>query len=193
MSKMENNGNKTSITSKRNVIILFAITAPYILINSIYQDFLISKNHVNETERTAMQWVIDNTPANSQFLVLTGNADAMCDSVSEWFPALTQRTSLTTLQGREWLLGSKFDDFANKRTSIQQCINEDLSCIDQQISYFTTDLGYIYISNRLTTNKCVPDDATSRKTRDVVTSLKTSSDYDLVYNTRDIFVFKSIK
>ena len=185
--------NTIEKNSTRNAIILFAILAPYILINSAYQGFLVSQNHINETEQNAMRWVKENTPANSQFLVLTGDADAMCDSVSEWFPSLTQRTSVTTLQGREWLLGNKFGEFNNKRTSIQQCINEDLSCIDRQIKYFTTDLDYIYISNKPTTSKCVPVDASSRTTRDVVPSLKMSSNYDLVYSTKDIFVFKRNK
>jgi len=183
-------GNKPE---KRSAIILFIVTMPYLLINSTYQGFLISQNHVAETERTAMQWVMDNTPANSLFLALTGDADAMCDSTSEWFPALTQRTSLTTLQGREWLLGNKFDEFTNQRGNIQQCINEDLSCVNQQIEYFTTNLDYIYISNKATTSKCAPLDATSRKTRDIVTSLKASSEYTLVYDAKDIFIFKRNK
>ncbi len=194
ISKTKNDSENTiEKNSIRNAIIMFAIIAPYILINSAYQGFLISQNHINETEKNSMQWVKENTPEKSQFLVLTGDADAMCDLVSEWFPALAQRTSVTTLQGREWLLGSKFDEFTNKRTNIQQCINEDLSCIDQQIKYFTTDLDYIYVSNKPTTSKCIPVDALSRKTRDVVTSLKTSSKYVLAYNAEDIFVFKRNK
>jgi hypothetical protein len=161
--------------------------------NSIYEGFLISQNHVNETERTAMQWVMDNTPANSQFLVLTGDTDPMCDSVSEWFPALTQRTSLTTIQGREWLLGNKFEEFSNQRASMQECINEDSSCVNRQIKYFTTAVDYIYISNKPTTSKCIPLDATSRRTRDVITSLETSPAYSIVYSAKDIFVFKRDK
>jgi hypothetical protein len=185
--------NTIEKNSMRNAILLFAIIGPYILINSAYQGFLISRNHINETEQNALHWVKENTPAYSQFLVLTGDADAMCDSVSEWFPALTKRTSMTTLQGREWLLGNKFDEFKNKRTSIQQCINEDLSCIDRQIKYFTTSLDYVYVSNKPITNNCIPVDVSSRKTREVVTSLKTSSNYVLIYNTEDIFVFKRNK
>ena len=90
--------------TNRGIKLFLVILTPYLLINSIYQGFMLSQNHVSTGEQTAMRWIQENTPTESQFLVLTGEPDAMCESSAEWFPALEERTSLSTLQGWEWLL-----------------------------------------------------------------------------------------
>lgn len=177
--------------SRRGLIILLAITLPYLLINSAYQGYLIAQNHVGIPDRVAMRWVSQYTAVNSRFLILTGNTDAMCDSVSEWFPALTNRNSLVTAQGREWLLGGRFEEFIAKRVEIQQCVNEDVECINQKIEYFAKDIDYIYISDKSTMFRCVPNTTVSQTMPKVVKNLKWSPDYFLVYEHNDVFVFEN--
>lgn len=178
--------------SRRGFVIFLIIILPYLFINSAYQGYMIAKNHVGLSDRSAMQWVSQYAPVGSQFLILTGNTDAMCDSVSEWFPSLAKQSSLTTVQGREWLLGEKFQEFVDKRAEIQQCISEDLECINQRLGYFAKNIDYIYISNTPTMFRCVPN-GVSQATPNVVKHLKLSSDYSLVYNLDGIFIFKNGK
>ncbi len=56
-------------------------------------------------DQQAMNWVRENTPDNSRFLVLTGTNAITCDLVLEWFPALSDRQSIYTVQGTEWTKG----------------------------------------------------------------------------------------
>ncbi len=56
----------------------------------------------------AMQWVSENTAPNSRFLLLTGSSGIMSDPIQEWFPALAERESQTTMQGLEWNLNKDF-------------------------------------------------------------------------------------
>ena len=53
-------------------------------------------------QRAAMVWVRDHTPETAKVVVLATD-DWGSDIVSEWFPALSGRASLTTSQGFEWV------------------------------------------------------------------------------------------
>lgn len=175
--------------TNRGVKIFLLILIPYLLINSIYQGFMLSQNHVSNGEQIAMQWIRENTPAASQFLVLTGEPDAMCESSAEWFPALAERTSLSTLQGREWLLGNKFGEFIGHRAGIQGCIDEGLDCLKRESIYFGADFDYIYISIQTPTNNCKPMDTSNRTTRGLITALESTQEYLVVYRSENVVLF----
>ncbi len=176
-------------TLHRGVVISFALTTPYLLINSIYQGFLISQNHVDETERTAMQWIMNNTPANSRFLVVTGNTDAMCDSVSEWFPALTERTSLTTAQGREWISAGHFEEFIYHRATLQACIGDGLGCLGKESGYFGDNFDYVYIAVQPPADNCKSSTSPAGASNALITALEDSQHYSILYKSTDAFVF----
>jgi len=177
----------------RSIKVFLVILTPYLLVNSIYQGFLLSQNHVSKGERTAMQWVKENTPADSQFLVLTGEPEAMCESTAEWFPALAERTSLSTLQGREWMNDSPFGEFIGHRAGLQNCIDEGLECINREAEYFGNEYDYIYISIRTPTNNCKSIDTSNRTTRGLVTALESGAEYSIVYRSEDSAIFGKSK
>jgi len=60
------------------------------------------------SERAAMGWIKKNTPTASKFIVLSNSASWEDDRAAEWFPILSDRKSLTTAQGLEWLPGQVF-------------------------------------------------------------------------------------
>jgi hypothetical protein len=55
-------------------------------------------------ELDGMAWVKQHTPADAAFLVMPVDQWAT-DRPAEWFPALAERRSLSTVQGSEWLRG----------------------------------------------------------------------------------------
>jgi hypothetical protein len=59
-------------------------------------------------ERSAMAWLKNNTPSEAEFILLTESISWQDDRVAEWFPVLSDRKSLTTAQGLEWLSGNAF-------------------------------------------------------------------------------------
>lgn len=176
--------------SNRNIKLFLFILTPYLLINSIYHSFLISQNHVSKGERTAMQWVKENTPVTSQFLVLTGEPEPMCESSAEWFPALTERTSLSTLQGREWVLGNNFGEFLTHKAELQSCLNKGIECLNLKSSIFNTD--YIYISVTSPTKNCQPVDPSNGISKELVTALENSGEYSTVYQLEDAVILRKI-
>jgi hypothetical protein len=136
-----------------------------------------------------MQWIAENTPADSRFIVLTGESDAMCESVAEWFPALSKRQSLTTLQGREWLSSVNFIEFVEKRNKLQTCINSDVNCLDREADYFGTQPDYVYISIQSPTEGCKMVQ-THHDYRSIILSLMQSKSYTLVQKSNTIIIFQ---
>lgn len=137
-----------------------------------------------------MQWVKENTPATSQFLVLTGETEPMCESSAEWFPALTERTSLSTLQGREWVLGNNFGEFLTHKAELQSCLNKGIECLNLKSSIFNTD--YIYISVTSPTKNCQPVDPSNGISKELVTALENSGEYSIVYQLEDAVILRKI-
>lgn len=179
--------NTYSTTSNRGIKILLLILTPYIFINSIYLSYMLSQHHVSINEQTAMQWITENTSADSNFLVITNETDPMCDSTSEWFPYLTKRTSLTTLQGREWLSDKNFSEFIGQRTALQTC--NTLECLSKSIKYFG-EPDYIYLSLNSPTNACQISDTLNKSPR-ILLDLENSNTYTQVFKSEDAIIFSS--
>ncbi len=97
-------------------------------------------------EREALSWVATHAPANARVLVITGQPWTV-DRVSEWFPALTNRRSVATVQGDEWLPG--FNLRVEENQTLQTCARTDDRCLDawQQRNGVTADTVYVAKAN----------------------------------------------
>jgi hypothetical protein len=89
----------------------------------------------------AMQWVSENTAPGSRFLLLTGSSGIMSDPIQEWFPALAQRESQTTMQGLEWNLNQDFFPRLRSLIALQACTT--LDCVSAWSA--STGLSYDYL------------------------------------------------
>jgi len=179
--------------NNRGIKVFLIISIPYLLVNSIYQGYMLSQNHVSGDEQKAMAWIKENTPEDSQFLVITGEPEAMCDSSAEWFPALTERESLSTLQGREWILGRRFGEFIGHRINLQNCIDKNIGCLNNEAEYLGASFDYIYISVKTPTNNCKATDISGKTTRGLIVGLENSISYSIQYHSEDGVIFEKIK
>lgn len=87
-------------------------------------------HQVPESDRRAMEWAATNTPPDAVFLVLpTGGW--WTDATQEWFPAVSQRTSPATAQGKEWLPG-EFERALKLRKQLTRCPEATLpACVGE--------------------------------------------------------------
>ena len=99
----------------------------YLLIECFVHAYVIRNVTLPYAAQNMMAWVTHNTPPDSRFLILTGHVDAMTDPVQEWFPALADRHSVTTLQGLEWLLRGDFVTRWDQLSALQRC--EETGCV----------------------------------------------------------------
>src|SRR5487761_1509650 len=101
------------------------------------------------TDRAAMVWAADNTPRKSRFLVVPTAPSAAQepigeqDWVSEWFPALTGRRSVATVQGREWL--PDFAETVSSDDKLSVCAQRDAACLDSWASKSGRSFDYVYL------------------------------------------------
>ena len=148
--------------------------------------------HVSEGEREAMAWAKANTPAAAVFVSISGDQNVFCDATNEWFPALTERRSLTTAQGGEWLWGDSFGSVAGDIQRLQGCIDEDLVCLTRETESMEA-FGYVYISIAPPIKNCGLSDDAGRKTRGLVIALAGAEDYSLVYQSAAAVIFQKTR
>ena len=108
-------------------------------------------------ERTAMEYVSANTPSDTKFIVLTSNDWHSADA-AEWFPYLTQRQSLTTPQGLEWVSATEFNKIIAQVTILSQMVRNEQAGVEtgQLVTYIEsnfTDYDYVAIfANKIESN-----------------------------------------
>lgn len=114
----------------------------YLFLGSALYDFrLINTSLVPPDPQAAFDWARRNTPPDSEFLILTGLPGIMTDPIQEWFPALAERRSQTTLQGLEWTLGAAFFPRLEALVSLQEC--RVVACVEAWSA--ETGLGYSHV------------------------------------------------
>ena len=98
------------------------------------------------SERTAMQWITENTPSEVKFLVLNPTVVWANDKSAEWFPALTHRASLSTPQGAEWLPNQQFQIQKDLHLALVRCLSSGLTCLDETTSQYHLGYTHLYFS-----------------------------------------------
>lgn len=158
------------------------------LVFSAYQfGFQLSIATLYPPDEDAMDWVRDSTPRDSRFLVLTGSTSVSCDSVMEWFPALTRRQSLFTVQGAEWTKGDQFGMFIQETYELQACYDAHPSCIDELLD--PSEYDFVYLSKTLRVNNCRPIDP-QKNFPYFVEKVHEDKQYEVLYDNDDVMVYK---
>lgn len=120
------------------------------LLGSFSYSLDLSRIHLSAEGHSAMDWVQENTSPESRFLLITGAGDGFADPAAEWFPALTRRHSVATIQGREWLLGREFTTFRGRAQELQRCLNIGLACVANWAQTNAIAFDYLYIQKHQT-------------------------------------------
>jgi len=143
---------------------------------STSKDFYFAS--LKETDRETMDWIRTNTPVDGKFLLLTsvGQLNPMVDSYQEWFPALTERRSQNTLQGREWTLGSQFYDTLLQFITLQTC--RDVNCL--RTWSLDNDIQYDYLLVRV-----------GQVRPELIDSIRSDDGFEAVYESATVTIFKT--
>jgi hypothetical protein len=91
-----------------------------------------------------MTWVREHTPAASTFAVVSDDSWPV-DRTSEWFPVLSGRTSVATVQGQEWIDGGAFQSRIADYDALQECARRNAACLDAWSADTGEPIDYVYI------------------------------------------------
>lgn len=94
--------------------------------------------------RAAMQWAAA-TPGDAAFAVVTGVKSASLDAASEWFPALSGRTSVATMQGYEWLGARRMLELTDRHQALQECATAVAACVDRWAERKQVSFTHIFV------------------------------------------------
>ncbi len=157
-----------------------------LLLGMLNYSMTSSEHRVSPSAREIFEWIQLQTPVESRFLVLTGSSDGFADWANEWFPALTNRISLTTIQGFEWIDGTEFAKRVDVMRRFQQCgeAYSALACVEDVASEANLQYDYILVVRKLS-----GDPWGDR----LIAELSTSSDHELVHKNDDMVIFKLVK
>jgi hypothetical protein len=185
---LENENLRYQNWSAKLLIVYFLI---YLLSGSYLYTLNLSTIFLSDTHRAAMAWIKDNTPQSSRFILLTPGSDyPMRDPIQEWFPALTERISLTTMQGQEWTLGRNFAQTTEENRKLQACVSQPITCLDAETAKSHPNFVFIYINKN--TNYQLGASWSSSTNSEVFTqSLIDSGQYQIIYENPAAIIFAS--
>ena len=129
-------------------------------------------------DRAAMQWVTLHTSPAARVLVLT-SVPWEIDKVSEWLPALSQRVSVATVQGTEWLPHGAFAQAIQRRGRLASCADATTSCLDSLRLDPALRFTQVYVPNGPTTQCCRP----------LLSALRRDSRYRAIYDGDGATIF----
>lgn len=155
---------------------LFVVLLTYFLTVSIGAAKRMASLALTEDERATMEWVRENTPPDSKFLLVTntGQINPMTDAHLEWFPTLAERQSLNTIQGLEWTLGPRFYQYSLDLIALQTC--RDLECIHRWLAQEEFQADYILLLKK-------------RSLPTLIDSLRDEKTYKVVFDSEEAIIF----
>lgn len=174
-----------SKTSENNYAIGKRLFLGFIIIYAVVGAYLaIDYKTITSNDRLLMEWIRTNSDQDSEFAIVTGNQAYGTDTISEWFPVISQRHSLSTPQGYEWLPEQKFNHRVKIHAALQSCWNRPISCLEEWENQYSLKSTHIYLT-----------DSNNVPYQDSVLwwSLNNDPDYKLIFQNNSGAVFNIYK
>ena len=173
---------ESGFSSKTSRYTVLGISAYLLMAGIIASSFYGYEYRLLAGERTAMEWVSQNTESSAEFVVVTGDT-SLVDPLSEWFPVLAKRISLATVQGHEWTPEQNLPVSVAMYNQIQGCVDTDSSCLE------SWDYDYIYI------RKIKPMREGNIEPRPSIldVSLRTSQDFQIIFENEEAVIYQPVR
>ena len=143
-----------------------------------------------DPEKQAYQWVNENTPADSRFIILSGLAP-LTDPISEWFPALSGRSSVGTAQGHEWISTDNFETVLEESAALQECYNQSPDCLNAWLTRNYQNTDYLLIDNHILEQSS--NQETTVYPSALIDLLRRDPKYEVVYDAGGVVIFQVIE
>lgn len=185
-------GKNINTFQQRTILAASMVLFLLFLINAGYFVTQISKNHLSGSTLAAYDWIQQNTPTGSRFMLITGETENFCDNIQEWFPVFTNRISVSTPQGREWTDGSNFAEYRDNLIYLQKCANSNIECVNDLARSMQVEYDYLYIQRKSISRLfCIPRGEASRGGSLMLSvEMDQASSYEKVYLTDEVAIYR---
>jgi hypothetical protein len=158
----------------------------YTLVNALVYSHLMSPIKLSEEDRRAFQWVKENTPTDSRF-ILVSNGFFFEMPLHEWFPSLTQRVNVSVVQGYEWVDGNKYFNRLYYFNQLTKCAWETVECVDNWAESVGTEYEYVWVHQHSYEDSNTAEEGLGEF---LAYSMENSKEYSLVYASPKIKIFE---
>ena len=176
-------GPETVMLKRSIQFLVFSLMFIFILTASIF-DFQLVNTSLKSDDLKMIEWVDSNIDKGKTFLLATGREFSMSDPLQEWFPALTEQYSATTMQGLEWTLGDRFFTWYDQLIEFQHCA--DVNCVSEWSARNHIEYDYLIVT--------IPSENDNNEMVNSLQGLglsaRTSALHLLVYESENALVFE---
>lgn len=138
-------------------------------------------------ELKAMTWIKENTPEDARFVSIADIEGWPTDSASEWFPVITGRKDVVTVQGTEWLSNGGFDRAVEAYSELKSCRNSDIDCLDEWAEKYDKPYDYLFFNSREKLGKYSVYDVP------LEAAVAHSTEYELVFKNECARVYRRVE
>ena len=131
-------------------------------------------------DRAALAWAGRVVPGGSTFLVVPDSPFWEVAKTAEWFPALTGHTSVSTVQGSEWIDDHGFRRAQAIHHDAFQCGFQTAACLDELAAVHQVQFSHVYVRDAGDHPCCAM----------LVRSLEEDPGYELLYSGRSVLIFR---
>jgi uncharacterized membrane protein len=128
----------------------------------------------------AMNWIKSNTPPDANFLLITGG-QPLLDPVSDWFPSISERTSVATVFGREWVNDGRFGARIRDYVAVQACAAQGVACVQEWARDTQLTFDYVLVTRSMVNESSIPP---------LAFSLALSDSFERAYEGAGVVVFR---
>lgn len=133
---------ENQLLQRKSLNLLLGLFIWFILVASI-TDFQLVNTSLKSGDLEMIAWVNENIEKDKTFLLATGREFSMTDPLQEWFPALTNQYSRTTMQGLEWTLSENFFPYYEQLSIFQKCA--DVNCVNDWTIKNNVEYDYLIV------------------------------------------------
>jgi hypothetical protein len=132
----------------KSIFPVFIVFLTYLMLSAYVSAFFIFERvSLKQADIQGFGWINANVDEDAEFLLIT-NAEPLLDPLSEWFPALTERKSLATVFGNEWVPGANFQTKVSRYEELQRCSGRSVTCIEDWADQKYLEFDYVLIKKQ---------------------------------------------
>ena len=170
--------NVLEADSKVKIILILVII--YLFMGAYTYKYIYGKDklHLTEEIQEAFVWIEENTAPSTSFLIypsVESNRFWWNDYLSEWFPVIAKRHSVTTVQGYEWV-PELFEQKVFSYYWLRACDKPGPACVEIWEEFNNYEIDFLVID--------IDEDRP-----DFVNSFEMNDDYSLFYENFRLIVF----
>lgn len=168
------------IVANGKVKIILILLIMYLFLGAYTYKFIYGKDklHLTNDIREAFIWIDENTAPGTSFMIypsVESNRFWWNDYLSEWFPVIARRQSVTTVQGYEWI-PELFEQKIFSYVYLRTCDRPGPVCVENWEKYNNQEIDFLVID-------------TDDERPDFVNSFGLNDDYTVFYENDRLVVF----